>query len=145
MTKIAITGLFAAILVVCVVLLRHHARISNERDEAFRETLAGVWFREENNLPRGVGMPLSMRCTNTVAADGSFVELSWFSHPDRTNTYRRTGTWLVKDGKLIQTIRTSTNRSEVTPWAGAGRIIRANAVEFTVRWKSDETWKRIQP
>lgn len=143
MKKIAITGLLAAIVVACVLLLWHHAKISNDRDEAFRERLAGVWFREENNLPHGVGRPLSMRCTNTVAADGSFVELSWFSHPDRTNTYRRMGIWLVKNGHLIQTIKTSTNPTEVTPWTDTGRIIRADAGEFTVRWKSDETWKRI--
>jgi hypothetical protein len=141
--KIAIIGLLAALVVACVLLRWHLARISNERDEVFRERLAGVWLREEDNLPQGVGMPLSMRCTNTVAADGSFVELSWLSHPDRTNTYKRTGTWLVKNGHLIQTIKTSTNPTEVTPWTDTGRIVRADAGEFTVRWKSDETWQRI--
>jgi hypothetical protein len=143
MKKIAIAGLLAAVVVACELLLWHHSKISNQRDEAFRERLPGAWFREENNLPRGAGKPLSMRCTNTVAADGSFVELSWFSHPDRTNTYRRTGTWLVKNGHLIQTIKTSTNPTEVTPWTDTGRIVQADAGEFTVRWKSDVTWQKM--
>ena len=88
-------------------------------------------------------MPSCMRCTNTVAADGSFVELSWFSHPDRTNTYRRTGTWLVKNGHLIQTVKSSTNPTEVTPWTDTGRIVRADADKLTVRWKSEQTWQKI--
>jgi len=143
MKKITIIGLLAAIIIACVLLLRYHAKISKARDEAFRERLAGVWLREEHNLPHGVGMPQSMRCTNTVAADGSFVELSWFSHPEGTNTYRTTGIWLVKNGHLIQTVKSSTNPTEVTPWTDAGRIVRAVAGEFTVRWKSDETWQRV--
>ena len=143
MKKLTIIGLLAAIIIACVLLLRYHDKITKERDEAFRERLAGVWLREEDNLPHGVGMPQSMRCTNTVAADGSFVELSWFSHPDRTNIYRRTGTWLVKNGHLIETTKSSTNPTEVTPWTDAGRIVQTDAGEFTVRWKSDETWQRV--
>jgi hypothetical protein len=143
MKKLTIIGLLAAIIIVYVLLVQYHAKISKARDEAFRERLAGVWLREEHNLPHGVGMPLSMRCTNTVAADGSFVELEWFSHPDRTNTYRRTGTWLVKNGHLIQTVKSNTNPSEVTPWTDAGQIVRLDAGEFTMRWKSDETWQRV--
>ena len=89
-------------------------------------------------------MPLSMRCTNTVTADGSFVELSWFRHPDRTNTYQRIGTWLVKNGHLVQTVKSSTNPTEVTPWTDAARIVRADASGFTLRWpKADEIWQRV--
>ena len=143
MKKIAIIGLLAAIIIACILLFQYHAKISKARDEAFRERLAGVWLREEDNLPHGVAMPLSMRCTNTVAADGSFVRLEWFSHPDRTNTYKRTGTWLVKNGHLIETVKTSTNPTEVTPHSDAGRIVRLDAGEFIVRWKSDETWQRV--
>lgn len=139
MKRLATIGLLAATIIACVLLLRYHAAISQARDEAFRERLAGIWLRDEDDLPRGVGTPLSMRCTNTVAADGSFVELLWLSHPDRTNTYRRTGIWLVKNGHLIQTIKNSTNPTEVTPWTDTGRIVRADAGEFTVRWKTDET------
>jgi hypothetical protein len=86
MKKITIVGFLAAIVIACALLLQYHSRITRERDETFREGLPGVWLREEDNLPRGAEMPLSMRCTNTVAADGNFVELSWFCHSDRTNT-----------------------------------------------------------
>ena len=146
MKKITIIGLLAAIIIACVLLLRYHAEISKARDEAFRERLAGVWLRAEDYLPRGVGTALSMRCTNTVAADGSFVELSWFRHSDRTNTYQRTGTWLVKDGRLIETVKTSTNPTEVIPHSDAGRIISADALVFAVRWQNstNETiWQRV--
>jgi hypothetical protein len=145
MKKIAMIGLLAAIIIACGLVLQFHARISKERDGAFQGRLAGVWLREEDNLPRGAGKPLSMRCTNTVAADGSFVELSWFSHPDRTNTYQRTGTWLVKNGHLIQTIKSSTNPTEVTPHTESGRIATADARGFTVRWQNSEetVWLRV--
>jgi len=147
MKKIAIAGLSAAMIIAGVLLFQHHARISKERDEVFRERLAGVWLREEDYSPHNVNAPLSMRCTNTVAADGSFVELSWFKHTDRTNTYRCTGTWLVKNGHLIETVKTSTNRIEVTPSTGVGRIIRADAHGFTIRWpnSAEMVWQRISP
>jgi hypothetical protein len=146
MKKIAIVGLLAAIIIACVLLLRYHDKITKERDEAFRERLPGVWLREEDNLPRRVGFAQSITWTNTVAADGSFVELSWFRHPDRTNTYRRTGTWLVKNGDLIETVKSSTNPTEVTPHSETGRIVNADALDFTVRWQhsTNETiWQRV--
>ena len=135
MKTIAIIGLSAVFIITCVVLPWHDANISKARGEALRERLVGVWLRAEHG----------MRLTNTVAADGSFVELSWFSHPDRTNTYRRTGTWLVQDGHLIETIKSSTNPTELTPHTDTGRVVRVDAGEFTVRWKSDETWQKIIP
>ncbi len=88
-----------------------------------------------------------MRCTNMVTADGSFTESSWFSHPDRTNTYRATGSWLVKDGHLIETVWSSTNPIERTPHSGAARIIRADAGEFVLRWPNavETDWRKIVP
>ena len=142
MKKLTIIGLLVVIVAVCLLLRWQHVRMAGF-DSDFRQQLAGVWLRAEDELPRGVGMPLSMRCTNTVAADGSFVRLEWFSHPDRTNTYRRTGTWLVQNGHLTETVKTSTNPTEVTPHSDTGRIIRLDAGEFIVRWKSDETWQRV--
>jgi hypothetical protein len=143
MKKLTIIGLLS-IVFACLLLHWRHAKIS-EFDKDFHQNLTGTWLREENNLPRGVKMPLSMRCTNIVAADGSFVELSWFRHPDRTNTYRNTGTWIVKNGHLIETVKTSTNPSEVTPHTGAGRIVRADASGFTVRWpnSNESVWQKI--
>src|SRR5271154_6157430 len=147
MKTLAIIGLSVVFIVTCVLLPWRDAIISRDRDEAFRERLAGAWLRELDNISHGAGMPLtlSMRITNTVAADGSFVELSWFSHPDRTNTYRRTGTWLVKDGHLIETIKTSTNPTEVTPHTNAGRIVHSDTSEFVVRWQNsvETIWQRI--
>ena len=136
MKKLAIIGLLVVIVAACLLLRWQHVKIARF-DSDFRQHLAGVWLRQEAN----------MRCTNTVAADGSFVELSWFSHPDRTNTYQRTGTWLVKDGQLIETIKSSTNPSEVTTHTGAARIIRSDAGEFVVRWPNsiETTWQKIIP
>ena len=132
--KIAIIGLLVVIVLACLLLYWQHVKIAGF-DEDFRQHLAGVWLRQEAN----------MRCTNTVAADGSFVELSWFSHPNRTNTYQRTGAWLVKNGHLIETIKSSTNPAEVTPHIGTGRIIRSDAGGFVVRWQNsaETAWEKV--
>ena len=146
MKKLTIIGLLVVIVAVCLLLYRQHVESVARFDSEFRQQLAGVWLRAEDELPRGVGMALSMRCTNTVAADGSFVELSWFRHTDRTNTYQRTGTWLVNDGHLIETVKTSTNPTEVTPHSDAGRIENADTLGFAVRWQhsTNETiWQRV--
>lgn len=146
MKKIAIIGILAAIIVACVLLLRYHGKITTEKDEAFRERLPGIWLQEEDNLPRRVGFAQSITRTNTVAGDGSFVELSWFRHPDRTNTYRRTGTWLVKNGDLIETVKSSTNPTEVTPHSETGQIVSADALGLAVRWQhstNEMIWQRV--
>jgi hypothetical protein len=144
MKKIAIVGLL--VILVFMGILLHWRNVTIAKfDSDFRQSLAGTWLREEDNLPREVCAALSMRCTNTVTADGSFLELSWFNHSDRTNTYRRTGIWLVKNGNLIETIKTSSNPSEATPHTLAGRLVRANASGFTVRWpnSAETVWKKI--
>jgi hypothetical protein len=134
MKTIKIIGVLIVVVVTGIWLHWRNVTIA-KFDEDFRQRLAGAWLRQEVN----------MRCTNTVAADGSFVELSWFSHPDRTNTYQRTGTWLVKDGHLIETIKTSTNPAEVTPHTGAARIIHSDAGEFVMRWQNsvETKWQKI--
>ena len=137
MKKFTIIGLLVVIVAVCLLLHRQHVLSVARFDTEFRQQLAGVWLRQEGG----------MRCTNTVAADGSFVESLWLNHPDRTNTYQWTGAWLVKDGHLVETVKTSTNPSEVTPHTLAGQIVRADAGEFVVRWpNSVETiWQKIIP
>jgi hypothetical protein len=134
MKKLTIIELLAVIVVASLLLHWQHVKISRF-DSDFRQQLAGVWLRQKAD----------MRCTNSVTADGSFVELSWFRHTDRTNTYQRTGSWLVKDGHLIETIKSSTNSSEVTPHTLAGRVVHSDAGEFVVRWpNSVETiWQRV--
>jgi hypothetical protein len=137
MKKLTIIGLLVVIVAVCLLLHRQHVQSVARFDSEFRQQLAGVWLRQE----------AGMRCTNTVTADGSFVELSWFSHPeyDRTNTYRRTGTWIVKGGSLIETVKTSTNPVEVTPHSLTGRIVHSDASGFTVRWPNaaETVWQRV--
>ena len=138
MKKLTIIGLLVIVVAVCLLLHWQHVQSVARFDSDFRQQLAGVWLRQE----------AGMRCTNTVTADGSFVELSWFSHTDRTNTYQRTGTWLVKDGCLIEEIKTSTNPIEAIPHTNnAGRIVHSDAGEFIVRWpNSVETiWQKIIP
>jgi hypothetical protein len=134
MKKLAIFGLL--VVIVFAWLLLHWQQVKISRfDKSFRQSLPGVWLRQETN----------MRCTKTVAADGSFVELSWFSHPDRTNTYQRTGTWLVSNGNLVETIKNSTNPTEATPHTGTARIIHSDAREFVVRWPNsvETVWQRV--
>jgi len=137
MKKITIIGLLVVVVAVCLLLHWQHVQSVARFDSDFRQQLAGVWLRQEAD----------MRCTNTVAADGSFVELSWFRHTDRTNTYQRTGTWLVEDGHLIETIKSSTNPSEVASHTDTARIIHSDTSEFVVRWpNSVETiWQKIIP
>src|SRR5277367_1425408 len=134
MKKLTIIGLLVVVVAVCLLLHWQHVKSVARFDSEFRQQLAGVWLRQE----------ASMRCTNTVAADGSFVELSWFSHPDRTNTYQRTGTWLVKDGHLIETVKSSTNPTEVTPHTNAGRVVHSDTSGFVVRWQNsvETIWQR---
>jgi len=134
MEKLTIIGLSVVIVIACLLLHWQHVKV-DRFDSDFRQHLAGVWLRQEAN----------MRCTNTVAADGSFVELAWFSHSDRTNTYRLTGTWLVKNGQLIQTIKSSTNPAEVTSHTGAARIIHSEQREFVVRWPNsvEMVWQKV--
>lgn len=133
MKKIEVIGIVLVLVLAGLLLYWRHVKLAGS-DADFGQRLAGVWLRQEAD----------MRCTNTVAADGSFVELSWFSHPDRTNTYQRTGTWLVKNGQFIETIKSSTNPTEKTPHTNAGRIIRSDAAGFVVRWHNsvETTWRK---
>lgn len=145
MQKLTIIGLLVVIVVACLLLHWQHVKIS-KFDNDFHQSLAGTWVRQVDNNPSKVGFAQSIRWTNIVAPDGSFLELSWFSHTDRTNTYRRTGAWLVKNGNLIETIKTSSNPSEVTPHTGGGRIIYSDAREFVMRWQNstnESIWQRV--
>jgi hypothetical protein len=146
MKTFAIIGCSVVIIIACVLSLRYHARISAARDEDLRGKLAGVWLRAEDNLPRGVGMPLSLRCTNTVAPDGSFACRSWLSHPDRTNTYQDTGTWHIKDGNLIETVTKDSNQAAVVPRSSSGQIVFTKTNQFVIYWQgttNTQVWQKI--
>ena len=145
MKKFTIIGLLVAIVAACLLLHWRQVKIV-KFDADFRQNLTGTWVRKADNLPPRTGFAQSIRWTNIVASDGSFVELSWFNHADRTNTYRRIGTWLVNNGNLIETIKTSSNPSEVTPHTGGGRIIYSDAREFVVRWPNstnESAWEKV--
>ena len=134
MKKLTIIGLSIIIVATCMALLWRHASLSRF-DRDFQQSLVGTWSSKLDN----------MRLTNFVLTDGSFTCQLIFIHPERTNTYRETGIWLVKDGNLIETVKSDTNPTAQTPRNITGRIIRADAREFTVRWgiSPDEwTWQK---
>jgi hypothetical protein len=135
MKKLTIIGLLVVIVVACLLLHWQHIKISRF-DSEFRQTLAGTWSSELDN----------MRFTNVVMPDGSFTNHLIFIHPGRTNTYQETGTWLIKDGKMIETVKSDTNPTALAPRTITGRIIRADAREFAVRWGISPdvyVWQRI--
>ena len=130
MKKLTIIGLLVVIVVACLLLHWQHVKTS-EFDRDFRQSLSGTWSSELDN----------MRLTNIVMPDGSFASHLIFIHPGRTNTYQETGTWLVKDGKMIETVKSDTNPTARAPRTITGRIIRADAREFAVRWGiSPDVW-----
>jgi hypothetical protein len=130
MKKHTIIGLLVVIVVACLLLHWQHVKISRF-DSDFRHSLAGTWSSELDN----------MRLTNVVMPDGSFTIQAIFRHSTRTNTYQMTGTWLVKDGSMIETVKSDTNPTARTPRTITGRIIRADAREFAVRWGiSPDVW-----
>ena len=65
MKKITIIGLLVVVVAVCLLLHWQHVKSVARFDSYFRQQLAGVWLRQEGD----------MRCTNTVAADGSFFRV----------------------------------------------------------------------
>jgi hypothetical protein len=135
MKKLAIIGLLVVIVVACLLLHLQHVKIVRF-DSEFRQNLAGTWSSELDN----------MRFTNVIMPDGSFTNHLIFIHPGRTNRYQETGTWLVKDGKMIETVKSDTNPTALAPRTIAGRIIRADAREFAVRWGISPdvyVWQRI--
>ena len=132
-----IIGLSVVIVVACVLLVWQHVKISRF-DRDFRQSLAGTWSRELEN----------MRCTNIVAPDGSFTEQSTFSHPDRTNTYQMAGTWHIKDGNLIEAVTSDSNKSALVPRTHSGKIIVVNSNEFIMAWQGSTNktvWQRVSP
>jgi hypothetical protein len=137
MKKLTIIGLSVVIVVVCVVLLWRHVKISRF-DRDFSQKLARVWSWELEN----------MRCTNIVTPNGCFTCLSWFSHPDRTNTYQMAGTWHIKDGSLIETVTSDSNKAARVPRTHSGQIVRVDASEFVVAWHGStnkSVWQRVSP
>jgi hypothetical protein len=123
MKKLIIIGLPVVIVTACLLLYWQRVKIS-KFDSDFRQSLVGTWSSELD----------IMRLTIVVMPDGSFTNHLIFIHPESTNTYQETGTWLVKNEKIIETVKSDTNPSAQTPRIITGRIMRADASEFAVRW-----------
>ena len=130
MKKLTMIGLLVVMVVAGLWL--HWQRVKTSKFASdFRQALAGTWSSELDN----------MRLTNVVLPDGSFNMQLIFIHPGRTNTYQETGTWLVKDGKIIETVTSDTNPTAQAPRTITGRIMRADARGFAVRWGiSPDVW-----
>ncbi len=135
MKKLTVIGLSVVIVAACGLLLWRDVRLSRF-DRDFRQSLAGTWSTKLDN----------MQFTNVVMPDGNYNMQLIFIHPERTNTYQATGTWLVKGGKMIETVKSITNPTERTPHTISGRIIRADAREFAVRWgisRDVYVWQKV--
>ena len=130
MKKLVIIGLVALIAVTCLLLHWQHVKIAR-MDRDIGQNLAGTWSSELD----------IMTLTNVVMPDGSFTSQLIFVHPQRTNTYQESGSWLVKDGKMIETVTHDTNPTALTPRTHVGRILNADAGGFTVQWQgSPDRW-----
>lgn len=135
MKRLTLIGLLVVIAVAWLWRHREHVKIARF-DSDFRQTLAGTWSSELDN----------MRLTNVVMPDGSFTSRLMFIHPGHTNTYQERGTWLVSDGKMIETVTIDTNPTARTPRSHVAQIIHADAHEFALHWQGspDEwVWKKI--
>ena len=134
MKRLVIIGCSILVLILAVTLLWQFDKIS--RDRGFRRELAGTWSWELYNI----------RSISVFAPDGSFAAQRTYSHPTRTDTNQMSGTWLVKDGDLIEIVASDTNKRAKVPRTHVGRIIRENAQEFAVIWQdstNESVWQRV--
>jgi hypothetical protein len=102
------------------------------------QKLAGVWSWQLEN----------MRCTNSVAPDGSFTGQAVFVHPGRTNTYQMAGAWQINDGRFIESITSDGNKRSTVPRSHSGQIYFASPNEFVVSWQGSTNktvWQRVSP
>jgi hypothetical protein len=137
MKKLPMIGSSVAILAACCLPLWWHIHISRF-DTTFLQNLAGTWSSNLDN----------MRFTNAVSHGGGFICQLIFIHHARTNSYQEIGSWVVTDGKLIETVISDTNPTALTPRSRVGRIIHADAREFTVNWHGSPdfwVWQKITP
>ena len=137
MKKFTIIGLSVVMLVgVCALFHWRYVKVS-EFDQNFRQNLAGTWSAALDN----------MRLTNIVMPDGMFTCQLAFIHTDRINRYQRIGTWLVQDGRLVETIKSDSNPTAIVmSRSHSGKIIHADTNEFVVNWQGSPdvwVWQRI--
>ena len=95
--------------------------------------LTGTWALNLYNM---------LQDTNTVASDGSFH----LQEATGTNISQVTGTWLIKDGDLVETITSNTDRAHVRlPHTEIHHIVRLDTDELVeCEYSTNEvTWKKI--
>jgi hypothetical protein len=115
MKRLAIIGLSVVIVVAFILLFWQHAKPS--RDRKFSQKLSGAWSWEI----------YSLHGTRNFAADGSFAEQVFKG----TNTYNLTaGTWYVKDGRVIVTVTSDSNKKAQVPRTSSEHIVSVDAHEF---------------
>src|SRR5665213_1685083 len=112
MKRLTIIGLSVVIVVVFILLFWQHAKPS--RDRKFSQNLAGVWSWEIYSL-HGI---------RNFAADGSFTEQTVFKGTDTNQTV---GTWYVKDGRVIVTVTSDSNKKAQVPRTISEQIVRIDA------------------
>jgi methionyl-tRNA formyltransferase len=134
MKKFTIIGLAVVAIVACILLLWQHAKTS--RDRNISQKLAGAWSWEFANI----------RETSNFAADGSFTAQEVFSHSKSTNTYQMAGTWYIKDGKVIETITSDSNKKARVPRTNSGQIVSIDAHEYVVAFDTNKlVLNRVTP
>jgi len=134
MKKLTIIGLLVVTVVACILLLWHHAKIS--RDRGISQKLAGAWSWEYANI----------RETYNFAPDGSFTAQETYSYSKSTNTYQMAGTWHIKDGRVIQTITSDSNKKARVPRTNSGQIVSIDTQEYVVAFDTNKlVLKRFTP
>ena len=121
--------------ILSVLLFWRHAKLT--RDQDMQSRLTGTWTLEMMDI---------LRCTNTVASDGSFSRQEATYLPRGTNIYQVTGLWRIKNGDLVETVTSNTAKIGVRlPHTDIHHIVRLDADELTAFWYStnESTWKKI--
>jgi len=115
MKKLITIGLSVVLVVAFILLFWQHAKTS--RDRKYGEKLVGNWSWEIYSL-HGI---------RNFAVDGCFTEQTVFKG---TNTYQTVGTWYVKDGRVIVTVTSDSNKKAQVPRTISEQIVRIDAHEF---------------
>ena len=136
MKKLTIIGLSVLAVVGCILLFWQHAKTS--RDRNISQKLAGAWSWEFANI----------RVTTDFATDGSLTsqEQDVFNYSKSTNTYQTAGTWYIKDGKVIETVTSDSNKKARVPRTSSGQIVSIDAHEYVVAFGTNKlVLKRVTP
>ena len=93
-------------------------------DAQVRQSLPGTWTWERDNI----------RCTNTIAADGTFDYQLVYLYAEGAQKHQVDGAWQVKDGVLIETITNDSNMQHRVPRTNSAQITILDAHELSVAY-----------